>query len=222
MFPIRDSHSSGKFPFINISLIGANLYIFIKELFSPDIEIFIAQYALIPANIDITRFETLTPFITSMFLHAGFLHIFSNMWFLWIFGDNVEARLGHIKYFTFYITCGVVASFIQYLFIASQSLPMLGASGAIAGILGAYFVFFPRHSIDTLVPIFGFPTIVAIPAYFILIYWFITQAFSGVATVFATTASIGGVAYLAHAGGFSTGWFLASTFLAKKVPNVLK
>lgn len=209
MFPIRDTKTSGKFPIVNLALIATNLYVFAKELFSPNLEVFITQYALIPANIDFTQIETLTPFITSMFLHAGFLHILSNMWFLWIFGDNVEAKLGHFKYLVFYILCGVLASLIQYLFIAGESLPMLGASGAIAGVLGAYLKFFPHNSIDTLVPIFGLPAMISIPASFMLIYWFFTQAFNGVATIFATTAAIGGVAYLAHAGGFISGLLLS-------------
>ena len=212
MFPIRDSKSSGKFPFINLTIIAANLYIFWQELISPDIELYIASYALIPQNINFQNIETLTPFITSMFLHAGFLHILSNMWFLWIFGDNVEAAIGHIKYLLFYLSCGVAASFVQYLFITDLTLPMLGASGAIAAVLGAYLRFFPNHKIDTLIPVFGLPIIVAVPASFMLIYWFFAQAFNGVATIFAQTISIGGIAYIAHAGGFLTGVILSDFF----------
>src|SRR4030066_1803777 len=138
MFPIRDSKNLGKFPIINIGIITINLYIFVKELFAPNIELIIAKYALIPANVNFLQTETLTPFITSMFLHAGFLHILSNMWFLWIFGDNVEAALGSVKYLVFYLFCGILASFTQYIFISGSYLPMVGASGAIAGVLGAY------------------------------------------------------------------------------------
>lgn len=212
MFPIRDTQNLGKFPFVNLSLIALNIYIFFRELLAPNTEKFITQYALIPANISFTSIENLTPFITSLFLHAGFLHIISNMWFLWIFGDNVEAIIGHIKYFGFYLICGVSASFIQYLFIADSTLPMVGASGAIAGVLGAYFRYFPRNKIDTIVPIFGLPLILALPANFMLIYWFFIQAFNGVASIAVVTASVGGVAYLAHAGGFLSG-FLFSPFL---------
>lgn len=211
MFPLKDHHPSGKFPFVNVFLIALNIYLFYKELTILDLEAYIGQYALIPANVDFSRPETLLPFLTSMFLHAGFLHILSNMWFLWIFGDNVEASIGHLKYLAFYLFCGVAASFAQYLFISNSTLPMLGASGAIAGVLGAYLRFFPQAKIDTIIPVFGFPAIIAVPASFMLIYWFITQAFSGVASIIIATASVGGVAYLAHAGGFAAG--LISSFL---------
>ena len=216
MFPLKDHHPSGKFPLVNIVLIATNIYIFFKELTVLDLEAYIATYALIPANIDIASPETLTPFITSMFLHAGFLHILSNMWFLWIFGDNVEARFGHLKYLAFYLFCGIAASFIQYLFISNATLPMLGASGAIAGVLGAYLRFFPHAKIDTIIPVFGFPAIIAVPASFMLIYWFITQAFSGVASIIVATASIGGVAYFAHAGGFASGLVASFLFAPRK------
>lgn len=216
MFPIKDHHPSGKFPFVNLSLIFANVYIFVRELTVVDLEVYINTYALVPQNIDATRPETLTVFITSLFLHAGFLHILSNMWFLWIFGDNVEARLGHVKYLAFYLFCGIAASAGQYIFISNSALPMLGASGAIAGILGAYLHFFPKSSIDTLVPIFGLPTIVAIPASFMLIYWFVTQAFSGVASIIVATASVGGVAYIAHATGFLSGYLTSALFFYRK------
>lgn len=216
MFPIRDNKSSGKFPFVNLILIAVNLYIFLQELISPNIDLYITTYALIPANVNFQDIETAKPFVYSMFLHAGFLHILSNMWFLWIFGDNIEGKIGHIKYLFFYLFCGISASFTQYLFIADSTLPMLGASGAIAGVLGAYLKFFPHHSIDTLVPVFGFPIIIAIPASFMLIYWFIAQAFNGVATIFVATASIGSIAYIAHAGGFASGFIFSSFFASTK------
>ena len=213
MFPIRDSQNSGKFPFINLSLIAVNIYFFTQELFAPNIELFIKNYALIPANVDLFRPETLTPFISSLFLHAGFLHILSNMWFLWIFGDNVEAVMGHIKYLGFYLFCGITASVVQYIFTVDSTLPMIGASGAIAGGLGAYLKYFPRNSIDTIVPIFGLPIIVAIPASLMLIYWFFTQAFNGVASIVTSTASIGGVAYIAHVAGFASGFLFLGLFV---------
>lgn len=212
MFPIRDSKNSGKSPIINLSLITFNIYVFVQELFAPNTELFIEKYALIPAQVNFSQFETLAPFVTSMFLHAGFLHILSNMWFLWIFGDNVEAAMGSVKYLIFYLFCGVMASITQYLFISSSFLPMVGASGAIAGVLGAYLKFFPRNTIDTIIPVFGLPFIVAIPASFMLIYWFFIQAFNGVASIVVVTASIGGVAYLAHAGGFLSGFLFSGSF----------
>src|SRR3989338_2431290 len=159
MFPIRDSRTSGKFPYVNLAMITATIYIFFLEVTSPELNLFIARYGLIPATVDFTEIKTLRPFVTSMFLHAGFLHILSNMWFLWIFGDNVEAKIGHLKYLGFYLFCGVVANFAQFIFIPNSLLPMLGASGAIAGVLGAYLKYFPRNSVDTLVPIFGLPIV---------------------------------------------------------------
>ena len=216
MFPIRDTKTSGNFPAVNLGLIATNIYVFASELTAPDPELFINTYALIPANVDFSHFESLMPFLTSLFLHAGFLHIGSNMWFLWVFGDNVEAAMGHVKFLGFYIFCGVVASLVQYVFIAGSILPMIGASGAIAGILGAYLRYFPKHRIETLVPFLGLPLLVAIPASFMLIYWFIIQAFNGVATIIIATASVGGIAYLAHTGGFITGVILSRFFEKKR------
>lgn len=212
MFPIRDSQTSRQFPFINLLLILANIYFFVGELIAPDIELFIAQYALIPQAVNFLDINTLKPFITSLFLHAGFLHILSNMWFLWIFGDNVEAKIGHFKYLLFYVFGGITAGLAQYFAIADTSIPMMGASGAIAAVLGAYLRFFPKNTVDTIVPIFGLPIIVAIPAAFILLYWFVVQAFNGVAAVLVTTAATGGIAYIAHAGGFITGLFFCRAF----------
>ncbi|OGE04521.1 hypothetical protein A3B51_03685 [Candidatus Curtissbacteria bacterium RIFCSPLOWO2_01_FULL_41_18] len=219
MFPIRDSQNSNKFPFVNLALITINIYVFFQELINPDIEAFIAQYGLIPANVDFTNIQMLTPFLTSLFIHAGFLHIISNMWFLWIFGDNVEAAMGHLKYLVFYLFSGIAASFVQYLFISNSILPIIGASGAIAGVLGAYLRYFSKNKVDTLVPIFGLPIIIALPANFILIYWFFTQAFNGVASIIVETASIGGIAYLAHTGGFASGFLFSSLFVWQRTSN---
>lgn len=212
MFPIRDTQNSNKFPFVNLAIIALNVYVFFQELINPNIEGFIARYGLIPANIDFGNIYSLQPFITSLFIRAGFLHIISNMWFLWIFGDNMESLMGHVKYLAFYLFCGVLASASQFIFISGSYLPIVGASGAIAGVLGAYLKYFSKNKIDTLVPIFGLPIIVALPASFILIYWFVTQAFNGVASIIVETASVGGVAYLAHVGGFVSGLLLSGLF----------
>lgn len=212
MFPITDTQHLGKFPLVNLGLILFTVYVFFLELISPDINLFIAKYALIPANIDLANSQTLTPFITSIFLHAGFLHIISNMWFLWVFGDNVEAKMGHIKYLIFYIFCGALASFTQYIFTFDTQLPIIGASGAIAGVLGAYLKYFPKHKIETIIPVFGLPLILPLPANIMLIYWFITQAFNGVASIVVASASVGGIAYSAHSGGFAAG-YIFSRFL---------
>lgn len=205
MFPLRDRPSSGKFPLVNLGIIIFTAYIFLQEISTPNPDAFIAQWALIPSQINFFNLTSLVPFLTNVFLHAGWLHIISNLWFLWIFGDNVEAKLGSLTYLIFYLIAGIVASLVQYFVDPASPIPALGASGAIAGVLGAYMVFFPDNKIDTLVPIFLFPVIILIPAGFMLIYWFITQLFSGVATVSTT---LGGIAWWAYIGGFSFGYLV--------------
>lgn len=213
MFPISDTKNSNKFPFINLLIIAVNIYVFYLELTTPNLELIINKYALIPANVNVADLNTFAPFVTSMFLHAGFLHILSNMWFLWIFGDNVEAKIGHVKYLIFYLFCGIAASTVQYLFIHTSNLPMLGASGAIAGVLGAYLRLFPKNKVDTLIPVFVFPLIVPIPAAFILFYWFLIQAFASFSSIVATTVAFDGIAYTAHVGGFLIGFIFAKRFV---------
>ncbi|MDP3998870.1 MAG: rhomboid family intramembrane serine protease [bacterium] len=208
MFPIKDDAPAGKFPFINLALIGVTVYVFLQELAAPNLDLFLREWALIPSQVDFLNPATLTPFFTSVFLHAGWLHIISNMWFLWIFGDNVEARLGHFNYLIFYIISGIIANFVQYFLIPDSFIPMLGASGAVAGVLGAYFIFFPGHRVQTLIPIFIFPLFVEIPAGVMLIYWFFTQFFAGLTSLDAAVAT-GGVAWWAHIGGFSFGIIMA-------------
>lgn len=163
------------------------------------------NYALVPALVDFGNPATWWPFIWSMFMHGGWLHIISNLWFLWIFGDNVEAFLGHIGFLLFYLLTGIAASLVQFFFMSGSEIPTLGASGAIAGVLGAYLVLYPRHKIDTLVISFGgFLQKLQIPASFMLGYWFIIQLFSGVGSLGA--AGQGGVAWWAHIGGFASGY----------------
>jgi membrane associated rhomboid family serine protease len=143
-----------------------------------------------------------------MFLHGGWMHIIGNMWFLWIFGDNVEEALGHVKYFAFYILCGLAAAMMQVFFNADSRLPMVGASGAIAGVMGAYLVKFPQSRIVTLIFVFIFFTTVEVPAVLMLLYWFFIQLFSGVGTIGYSHLSQGGTAWFAHVGGFIAGIIL--------------
>lgn len=208
MLPLSDSRPSGIFPFWTIVIIGLNVFVFFLEITATNTERFISHYALIPAFIDFSHWETLTPFITSQFLHGGFLHIASNMWFLWIFGDNVEGRLGFLGFPIFYLLAGIVGGLLQYIFVPSSTIPMIGASGAIAGVLGAYYAIFPRNTVKTLVPLFGFFTVMDVPASIMLFYWLFTQIFSGVASITAGATALGGVAWFAHIGGFATGWFI--------------
>ena len=205
MIPLKDTQTSGRLPYLTIALILVNLYVFYLELVTPNLDQIILSYALIPAKINLSDLTTLYPFVTALFLHGGFLHIASNMLFLWVFGDNVEHRLG-FWYLPFYVLGGAVANFGQYIVAPDSSLPVFGASGAIAVILGAYLVCFPRHRITTLLPIIFFFTLVRLPAYVLLAYWFVLQLFNGALSLSSATAGdVGGVAYLAHIAGFVFG-----------------
>lgn len=207
MIPLRDSHPTYKRPYTTYFLILVNVLVFLLEITAPDLEDFINQYALIAAKVNFFNPVSLWPFLTFQFLHGGLFHLFSNMWFLKIFGDNVEERLGHLRFLLFYLFAGVIAGLSQYVFLTGSTIPMLGASGSVAGVLGAYLVFFPNHLIETLVP--G-PLIwyrVNLPAALMLFYWFITQVLAGVTSL--PMASLGGVAFFAHAGGFACGWLIA-------------
>ncbi len=209
MFPIRDHNPSSKLPVITLLLIGMNAVAFFIELRSPNLDAFLQQYALVPALVDFSHPATLWPFLTSMFLHGGWLHILSNMWFLWIFGDNVEATLGHFKYLAFYIICGLAAAILQFTVTPGSEIPMLGASGAIAGVLGGYLVLFPQSQIETLVTSFGgYLRTINVPASFMLLYWFGTQLFAGVGSIAVGMHESGGVAFFAHIGGFAAGWII--------------
>jgi membrane associated rhomboid family serine protease len=209
MIPLSDTKGSGSFPFWVICIILINCLVFFFEIISPNSDQFIQKYALIPTAVNFSDYSSLLPFITSQFLHAGFLHIISNMWFVWIFGDNVEQRLGFLLFPLIYLLSGVVGGLAQYLLMPDSIVPTIGASGAVAGVLGAYFALFPNHCIKTVVPIFGFFTITDLPAAFVLVYWFITQIFSGTAALVATSYQLGGVAYFAHIAGFVFGYLIA-------------
>lgn len=209
MIPLRDSVPTRKKPLITYGLILFNIFVFFLELLAPNLDDFISRYALISANVAFNDLTTLYPFLTSQFLHAGFTHLIANMWFLKIFGDNVEEAFGHLRFLLFYLFCGLVAGLAQYVFMTNLAIPMLGASGAVAGVLGAYYLFFPHHRIETLVPVWGFWRIVDLPASFMLLYWFIVQLFAGVGSLLAAPAMVGGIAFFAHAGGFLAGWVIA-------------
>lgn len=203
MFPISDSIKSNKFPLITIALIAINIYIFLQEINASNPEAFISAYALIPSTISLSNPQTLIPFITSTFLHGGFLHIISNMWFLWIFGDDVEAYFGRFKFLLVYLVAGVAGNLLQYFLAPNSSIPLIGASGAISGVLGAYYILFPQSKIKTFLPILFFFTIVDIPAVLYLFYWFFLQLISGILSL--PVEAQGGVAFWAHIGGFIIG-----------------
>jgi len=214
MFPISDSIKTHRFPLINIALIAITSFVFIQQLVATNQETFIQTFALIPSLINFSNFSTLFPFITAMFLHGGFLHIISNMWFLWVFGDNIEDHMGWLLFLFIYFFSGIAGNLLQYAFMPQSSIPMLGASGAVAGVLGAYFVILPHSRIKTFIPYFGLMSITQVPAYFMLGYWFILQIISGAASI-PGMGETGGVAFFAHAGGFLTGVLFGKLFKRK-------
>ncbi len=211
MIPISDSIKSRKFPLLNLVMIGVNLYVFWLMVTAPSLDAFIAQWALIPQNVNFYDPTTLLPFVTHMFLHAGFFHLFSNLIFLWVFGDNIESHFGKPWYLIIYFVSGIVGALAQFALTPDSAIPMVGASGAISGILGAYFVSHPHSKIKTLLPIFFVVTIVNIPAIIYIFYWFFLQLVSGVTSLSTITQETGGVAFWAHIGGFLAGVFLAKT-----------
>lgn len=217
MIPISDSVKSRRFPIINIILIVINVLAFLLQLTSP--EAFTFTYALVPASIDFSDFSTLYPFITSMFLHGGFLHIISNMLFLWVFGDNVEGELNPILYLLLYLGSGILGSLAQYFFSPDSTIPMLGASGAVAGVLGAYMLLFPRHRIRTLILLPFVFTITEVSAVIMLGYWIILQLISGLGVLGTEMGETGGVAYFAHIAGFIAG-IVFITILPKHDPQL--
>ena len=202
MIPLRDVIPSRTTPVITVLLIALNLLVFLYELSLGDaVNEFILYFGLVPAAF------SWVAVLTSMFLHGGFLHAGGNMLYLWIFGDNVEDRMGHGRFLVFYLLCGAAASLAQTALHPDSVVPMVGASGAIAGVMGAYFVLYPHSRIVTLVPIFVFIQIMEIPAIFFLGIWFLMQFLSGVGSI-ATTVSgepAGGVAFWAHVAGFLAG-----------------
>ena len=168
MLPIKDYPSSGVFPLVTILFISFTVFIFGVEFLSPDLVAFINTYALVPENINFSEPITLGVLVSSMFVHAGLMHLISNMWFLGIFGDNVEAVLGKLRFVLFYLSGGVVAGLVQYAISRNSDIPILGASGAIAAVLGFYLVMFPHHVIKTVVPLFRVITTMDLPAQIIV------------------------------------------------------
>jgi membrane associated rhomboid family serine protease len=206
MFPLRDDRPTYTAPIVTTLLIVACAFVFLFELTLDEYSrnYFITLYGVVPAHL---RLETL---VTSMFLHGGWSHIIGNMLFLWAFGKSLEDAMGHTKFLGFYFTCGVIAGIVHVAFNFNSRIPTVGASGAIAGVMGAYLVKFPRARIHTLVFVFIFLTTIDIPAAFILIYWFFFQLFSGFGSIAHTQLTEPGVAVFAHIGGFISGMILVN------------
>ena len=201
MIPLRSSERTYTTATVTLVLILVNVLVFAYELSLSGFMLnrFIMIYGIVP---DQLHYFSL---VTSMFIHGGFLHILGNMWFLWVFGRGIEDSVGHGRFLFFYLACGLAAGFVHVLVNSSSTVPTVGASGAIAGVMGAYLIRFPRARIVTLVPIIIFITTVDIPAAFLLLYWFAIQFFSGVGSVGYSQASSGDVAWFAQIGGFLTG-----------------
>ena len=212
MFPIRDTNKSSTFPIVNWMIIIINAGIFIIQVRLPreTVEIIFNTFGVIP--IRFVEFHPLAPIslFSSQFLHGGWLHIIRNLWILYIFGDNVEDRIGHIQYLVFYIITGIAGGLLQVVTQPFSNTPMIGASGAISGVLGAYIFFFPRARVLTFVPIFILPWLVEIPAVIFLGIWFLSQFVNVINE--ASTIVNSGIAYWAHLGGFGAGFILARRF----------
>jgi membrane associated rhomboid family serine protease len=200
MIPLRDVVPSRTTPYVTIALIVLNTLVYLYEFSLGDrVQEFVLYYGLVPA-----AFSWVAVF-TSMFVHGGILHVAGNMLYLWIFGDNVEDRMGHGRFIVFYLLCGVAAALTQTIINPDSIVPMVGASGAIAGVMGAYFVLYPKSRIVTLIPIILFFQIVEIPAIFFLGIWFLMQFVNGLGSVMTTGEPAGGVAFWAHVAGFIAG-----------------
>jgi membrane associated rhomboid family serine protease len=202
LIPLRDVIPSRTTPYVTISIVVINSLVFLYQLsLGESVNEFVFTYGLVPAS-----FSWVSVF-TSMFVHGGFLHVAGNMLYLWIFGDNVEDRMGHGRFLAFYLLCGVAAAFVQAITIPDSRVPMVGASGAIAGVMGAYFILYPHSRIVTLITLIVFWQIVEVPAIFFLGIWFLMQFLSGVGSIATATSGhpAGGIAFWAHVAGFAAG-----------------
>ena len=206
MFPIRDHNPSGRTPYVTYALMAINIVVFLAYVDMFDnpraINGFFWDYALIPAKV--SAGEGYLGLLTSMFLHGGWMHLAGNMLFLFIFGDNVEDEMGHVPFLLFYLAAGLAAAFLQYATAPGSMIPVVGASGAIAGVMGSYLLLFPKAKVDILIIFIVFFRVFPIPAWIMLGLWFAMQLFGG----FGTPGDQGGVAYWAHAGGFIAGLVL--------------
>lgn len=216
MIPLRDNLKSHSTPYVNIGIIVACVVVFVGQMTSED---HLLSWALVPANlvspgawVEYGVAGVLLPSVTAMFMHGGVLHLAFNMLFLWVFGDNVEERMGHVRYLVFYLVCGLLATATHAVVTLFSSIPMVGASGAIAGVLGAYFVLFKHAYVRALVPIFIFITVMDLPAVVFLGLWFVFQFLSWLGIL----GGGAGVAFGAHVGGFVAGYLLARRFTRRR------
>jgi membrane associated rhomboid family serine protease len=215
MIPLKDDIPSLKFPIINTALIIINVLVFLYEItLGQSLTGFIDSFGLIP--IKIMSGHSLTGIGTSMFIHGGWVHIIGNMLYLYIFGDNVEDAMGHFRYLFFYLLCGTIAGGAHILFNAGSAIPTVGASGAVAGVLGAYLLMYPRAGVLTLIPLGFFIRIIKIPALYVLGFWIVLQLLYGFISLPLAGEAVGGVAWFAHIGGFFSGMLLALVFKRRR------
>lgn len=214
MIPLRDSNPTYRFPFVNYAIIGVNILAFLFELsLGPELERFVYHFGVVPRRlVGMVQYYDfgilpIASLFTSMFLHGGFMHLLGNMWFLHVFGDNVEDRLGPLRYVVFYLLTGLAAALTQVVINPSSQIPMVGASGAIAGVMGAYVFLYPHAKVLTLIPIFFFFQMIVLPSYIFLGFWFLMQMLSGMMSL-GIGSDAGGVAWWAHIGGFACGAIL--------------
>jgi len=212
MFPLSDDTHRVNNPVITYLIILISVAVFGWQFTSGVFEQYIVAYGFIPRFFSFTDPSTYWQIFTSMFMHGGFFHIISNLWFLHIFGDNVEDHMGHVRYLLFYLAAGIVATLVQYALDPGSQLPLIGASGAISGVAGAYAVWFHDSRVKTLVAVFYYISIIRIPAYIVLGYWFVLQVFSGLGSLASVGTDVGGVAFMAHIGGFVFGYVFAKIF----------
>lgn len=224
MLPLKDKVKSLTTPWIIYIIICLNALVFIYQLsLSPkQLQLFFYEFGVVPFFLENSKvweirgvFDQLFPFVSSMFLHGGWTHIIGNMWILWIFGDNVQDRMGTFRFTVFYTLAGIASMYVHAITNAGSQVPAIGASGAIAGVMGAYLVFYPRASVITLLPIFFYFTVITVPAYVFLFVWFGLQFLNGTFSLINPNAG-GGIAWWAHVGGFAFGYLTARLFQKKE------
>lgn len=222
MFPLKDDVPSRRFPVVTLMIISLNVAVFLFELgLGGHLDRFLIRWGIVPARYTVVEVRQLfnfpekaLPFLGSMFLHGGWTHLIGNMWTLWIFGDNVEDRLGRSRYVLLYLLGGVVAALVHIYTNAHSMLPTIGASGAIAAVMGGYFRFYPRARVTMLIPPFFLGPFFVVPAVFFLGWWFILQFFSGTLSLLGNPGEVGGIAWWAHVGGFAFGALLCTAIKA--------
>ncbi|MBN1247557.1 MAG: rhomboid family intramembrane serine protease [Anaerolineae bacterium] len=214
MFPLRDNVPSRRFPIVTLVIVLVNVGLFLIEVLMGESATALTEaFGVVPARLIDNWYNPVVLFtlLSSMYLHGGWAHLIGNMWYLWIFGDNIEDRMGRLGYFIFYTLCGIAAALIQVAVAPRSTIPMIGASGAIAGVLGAYLLLYPRARVSTLVPVFYFIRIIWLPAILVLGGWFLVQLLNGLASLNVQMMT-GGVAFWAHIGGFVAGMVLMPIF----------